>query len=148
MKGFTLLESVLFLAILAVALAGIFSIHQVVLVQSVRPVKLAQAALLAQAKMEEILSDRRISGYSVVTDTRYPAEPPFASVSSSDPLIQRMLANYTRSVRVVDGQKNDLDFSCLATYGSANLRCITVSVHDTVSLESLAVLQTMIAGGP
>lgn len=70
-KGFSLIESIVFIVILAIALTGIISLVISLTRNSVQPVIISQASSIASSYMEEILS----KAFSEATQAACPAPP-------------------------------------------------------------------------
>lgn len=96
-RGFTLIEVVMVIVVLAIAGTGILMYFAGL---SGRPdaVTLAQAAALAQEKMERLIADKKANGFNTVV-----SETPAALPAPFD--------RFTREVEVFCVQESDLDTS-------------------------------------
>jgi prepilin-type N-terminal cleavage/methylation domain-containing protein len=118
-KGFTLIEVILVIVILAIAIPSLISAVSFMTARQVNTIGTTIAADLAQEKMEEIMGDRmnaaRGYGY-IVTGVHYPAETPMAAP----------FGNYNRTVNIICVTAADLNTSVACTTDYKRIQ-VTVS---------------------
>lgn len=100
-KGFTLIEVILVIVVLAIAIPGLISAVSFMTARQVNTVGATIAADLAQEKMEEIMGDRMNAarGYAYVVNANYAAETPMAAP----------FGNYNRTVNIICVTAADLN---------------------------------------
>lgn len=74
--GFSLIETIIVLAVLSIAAVGVLSVFSAGMQGSADPLIVNQALLLAREKMEEAFAQKRVSGFGAVT-TINPGAPAF-----------------------------------------------------------------------
>lgn len=76
-RGFTLVETIAALVILAVAVPPMMFALRQVTVDRIDPIRFSQARWLATERLEDIIADRHSTtrGYDYVSESAYPAEP-------------------------------------------------------------------------
>jgi prepilin-type N-terminal cleavage/methylation domain-containing protein len=79
-RGFSLIEIIVTLVVVSIAAVGVLSVFSVGLRGSADPLILAQAAGLAQEKMDSIMGDKMnpTRGFAWIAPVNYPAENPVA----------------------------------------------------------------------
>jgi prepilin-type N-terminal cleavage/methylation domain-containing protein len=129
-RGFTLIEGVIAMVILAVAIPPmLWSISQAQ-GQRVTPYKVSKARWLAVEKLEDIIADRHSStrGYGYLISSNYPAE---ASISGAP--------GFTRSVAFTETTAN------LSTAGAGYMRAtVTVSWVDGSGTSRTLAISTIL----
>jgi prepilin-type N-terminal cleavage/methylation domain-containing protein len=96
-EGFTLIEVILVVVIMAIAIPGLITVLSVITQGQVNTVGTTTAALLAQERLEEIVADKRSPnrGYAFVVNGNYAPDVP--------------MAGYNRSVNIVCVAATDLN---------------------------------------
>jgi len=91
--GFTLVETIAALVILAVAVPPMMFALRRAAVDRIDPIRFSQARWLATERLEDIIADRHSAtrGYDYVSESHYPPEPAVASSPA-----------FARSVRLVE----------------------------------------------
>jgi prepilin-type N-terminal cleavage/methylation domain-containing protein len=117
-KGFTLIEVILVIVILAIAIPGLISAVSFITARQVNTIGTTTAADLAQEKMEEIMGDRMnpVRSYAYVVNANYAAETPIAAP----------FTNYNRTVNIICVTAADLNTSVACTTDFKRIQ-ITVS---------------------
>lgn len=83
-EGYSLIEMILVIMILAVAIPPIINIFSQNLIKNVNSEIYTKAVLYAEEKLEQILSDKRNYSYSyIVSQNRYPEDTPESGFSRS-----------------------------------------------------------------
>jgi prepilin-type N-terminal cleavage/methylation domain-containing protein len=79
-RGFTLIEAIIAVVVMAIAIPPMFWAFRDSNVRRVDPINVSRARWLAEEKLEDILADARSTtrGYTYVIDANYPAEAPVA----------------------------------------------------------------------
>ncbi len=99
-RGFTLVETLMVIVLIGVVGTGIL-LYFAGMRGGADPLLSVQALELAQEKMEEILSDKKASGFGYIVNVNYPAENPVDGVN---------FPNFNRSTSicfVAEGDLND-----------------------------------------
>ncbi len=135
-KGFTLIEVILALVILAVAIPGMISAVSFMNTRQVSTIGGTTAAALAQERMEQIVGDRinPLRGYGYVIGANYPAEAPMGAP----------FGNYTRTVNIICVNAADLNTSVACTTDYKRVQ-VTVSASGLGPSVPNAVLYTVVA---
>lgn len=126
--GFTLIEAVLTIAILAGGIVGILALYQTNIARSDEMEQTLIAASMAQEQLERIVQDKTYQGYSYVTNSNY---------TSPENLAGYGYPGYTRTTVI-----QEVDATNLTTpQNNSGYKRITVSVAVTggltVSLNTL-----------
>lgn len=133
--GFTLLETVLFLTILALLASGLLTFFPVITARLAVSGQWLPAVFHADGKLEEVMADAGNRGWDHLVTGNYPRET---------------LDNGTRRTTVITTVSRSGDrYGCTDTAAqeSDNPKCITVTVHDsTASL--LAESRLLLWGAP
>lgn len=122
--GFTLIEMIVFILIIGIAASAIFTSFQAVLQKSPTGNRQTTAIALAQERMDLVLAQRQLKGFTSFSD---PCN------SGSPPAICTWPTGYTVSS----------DISPLTISGDSNYKVITI----TVSGLGDAVLKTLVGSG-
>lgn len=99
-KGFTLVEVVVVIVVLAIAIPALVQLSAFILEKGDKSAVVSRAALLAQEKIEEILADKRdtTKGYDwIIASGSYPTET--------------LPNGYTRRVTVTTNTRNGVDYA-------------------------------------
>jgi type II secretory pathway pseudopilin PulG len=108
-KGFTLIEVILMIVILAIAIPGLISAVSFMTARQVNTIGTTTAADLAQEKMEEIMGDRMNPavgfGYGYIINGNYLPETPMVAP----------YGNYNRTVNIICVTAADLNTSVACT---------------------------------
>ncbi|MFC1855442.1 prepilin-type N-terminal cleavage/methylation domain-containing protein [Thermodesulfobacteriota bacterium] len=126
-NGFTLIETILVIIVLAISSYGVLSVFINGLKESASPLQGVQAIELAKEKLEIIIADKHDTskGYAYIVSGNYPAETPVSGFSE-----------FNRSVTLQEIDALDL---ATASPGSGYLK-VTVTVSwssGSISLDSL-----------
>ncbi len=81
-QGVSLVELVIFIAVLSVAVAGITLVLTTVLLQSPITGQISEALSLAQGRMEVVLGERQLTGYAGLSDPCASGSPPAVCAST------------------------------------------------------------------
>lgn len=122
-RGFTLIEAIIAVVVLAVALPPMLFAVREGQRQGVLPVKSAVARRLIEEKLEDILADRHSAtrGYSYVTNTNYASESPVSGFTG-----------YSRSVSITE-----TNAALVATTNGGYKRCVvTVTCSDGANTQT------------
>ena len=92
-QGFTLIEAIIAIVALGILVPALVVLLRSAGLQSAKAERLTQAALLAQGKMDEVISDKKGRGYAYVDSMLTPVP----SLYDDAPL-----PGYTRTVRASD----------------------------------------------
>lgn len=113
--GFTLIEAILAIVVLAVAMPSMFLAIKGAQERRAAPVLAARARFLASEKLEDVVADRQSAarGYAYVVAANYPAEPAVPG-----------FAGFTRTVAIAETD------ATLATPGTG-FKKVTVTVAWT-----------------
>jgi prepilin-type N-terminal cleavage/methylation domain-containing protein len=134
-RGFTFIEVILAIVLLAIAIPGILSAVSFMEQGQVNAVGTTTAANLAQEKMEEIMGDRinPARGFPYIVAGNYPAENPVAG-----------FANYNRSVTITCFTDNTLAVTavCPTDYKQIQMTVQAVGVGPSVPDAVLVSLVT------
>lgn len=76
--GFTLIELIIFIAVISVLAASLFTVVNQVILTYAQPTQTTLAMQLAKARMELILGDRQQKGFDAFSDPCDRASPPAA----------------------------------------------------------------------
>lgn len=92
-RGFTLVETITALVILAMAVPPMMFALRQATVDRIDPIRFSQARWLATERLEDIMADRHSTtrGYDYVSELHYPAEPVVASTPA-----------FARRVRIIE----------------------------------------------
>lgn len=107
--GFTLIEVILIIVVLAIAIPSLIQLLSSTLVNSNKSVIVSQAILYAQEKMEGIIADKKspAKGYNwVTTPGNYPNDVPSSG--------------FTRSVTIETSQHNGIPYAFVQVIVSHN----------------------------
>ncbi len=130
--GFTLIELVVFIVIIGVAAVGLLTSMRSLLPRTVTPATLTKAAEIAQARMELILAQRDVDGFSNFTDP-CAGGTPVAAVCTP-----------TGFTVTVGGVSSSVQWDTVlpgSAYTTAAIRRVTVTVSDgTRNLASVTSL--------
>ncbi|MDP2600613.1 MAG: prepilin-type N-terminal cleavage/methylation domain-containing protein [Deltaproteobacteria bacterium] len=74
-KGFTLIEVIITLSVLAGGVMGVLTLYQRNIEQAARMEQTLIATQLAQEKLEQIIHDKKYQNYAYINTTNYPALP-------------------------------------------------------------------------
>lgn len=127
--GLSLVELVVFVAITAVLMAGIFSVFSTTLQHSMDAGRIQQAALLARERMELILGQRHSQGFAAFTATSF--DPCTSSPPSSQPVCTALPPGYTITTALTDNWGGDPGYKVVTVTvtGSAGTQ-LTALVAD------------------
>ena len=119
--GYSLIEMILVILILAIAIPPIVNIFSQNLTKNVNSEIYTKAILHGEEKLEEILSDKRVHSYSyVTTNDRYQEESPETG--------------YSRSVSIIDASKiiNGIPYAeVIVTVSHANINDVVLTTWIT-----------------
>lgn len=128
-KGFTLVEVILVIVILAIAIPGLISSVGFMAARQVNTMGTTIAADLAQEKMEEILGDRMNigRGFNYIANANYTPE-------STAPTAIAGFPNYIRSVDIICVTAADLNTSvpCTTDFKRVQVKVSTSGVGPSV----------------
>jgi len=134
-KGFTLIEAILVVVILAIVVPGLISAVGFMTARQVNTIGTTMAADLAQEKLEQIEGDRMnpARGFGYIVVGNYPAENPVAGFS-----------NYNRSVALTCFTSSALTTTtaCPTDYKQAQVTVQPVGVGPSVPNAVLVTLFT------
>ena len=136
-KGFTLIEVILIIVILAIVIPGLIGGAGFMSARQVNAVGMTTAADLAQEKMEEIMGDRLNPtppfGFSYIVAGNFPAENPVAG-----------FPNYNRSVTITCFTSNTLAVTgaCPTDYKQVQVTVQPVGVGPSMPSTILLTLVT------
>ena len=92
--GFTLIEVIITLSVLAGGVMGVLTLYQRNIEQAARMEQTLIATQLAQEKLEQILLDKKYQNYAYINATNYPATP--------EDLASQGFAGYTRTTSIAE----------------------------------------------
>ena len=127
-NGFTLIEAVLALVLLAGGLLGIMTLFQRNVSNANVMEQTLKATFLAQERMEQIILDKKYKLYPFIVSANYP---------TSENLTAQGFPGYTRTIQILEVDSNNLSS---ASNGSGYKRitvAVSVSGGDTVTLTTL-----------
>lgn len=134
-NGFTFIEVILVIVIMAVAIPAMISSVSFMVQGQVNAIGTTTAMDLAQERMEEIMGDKRYPprGFAWLVNINYPAETPVAGFS-----------NYNRSVNIVCVNPGALDTSvpCPTGYKRVEVTVQAVGVGSSVPDAELVTVVT------
>lgn len=125
--GLSLVELVVFVAITAVLMAGIFSAFSTTLRHSMDAGRVQQAALLARERMELILGQRHSQGFAAFTATSF--DPCTSSPPSSQPVCTALPPGYAIATALADNWGGDSGY-----------KVVTVTVTGPAGTELTALV--------
>lgn len=130
-KGFTLIEIILLIVILAIAIPGLISVLSFITKGQVNTLGTTTSALLAQEKLEEVVADKRSPnrGYGYITNGNYPADVP--------------MTGYNRSVNIDCVDASDLNTAVACDTGYKRVE-VTVQASGVGPSVPDAVLVTVV----
>jgi len=127
-QGFTFIEAVLTLTLLAGGLMGILTLYQRNVVEANQIEQTLQADYLAQERMEDIIQDKKYNLYAYVTAANYLA---------SEDLTAQGFRGFIRTIQIREVSPSNFS----VTQAGSNYKEITVSVQvpgeNTVTLRTL-----------
>lgn len=128
--GFTLIETVLAISLIAVGFLGTFAMFQNSLGSAVTSVQTLQATWLARERLERVLFSKEMNGYASITTANYPSPETFTGTFSP----------FTRTTQILEVSSANLTS---ASNGSGYKR-VTVAVTwvggHSIQLEGLVTL--------
>ena len=101
-KGFTLIEAILTLTILATGIVGVLTLYQRNIANSDEMAQTLTATLLAQEKLEQIVHDKKYKLYPYIITANYPATEDLTSEGYPD---------YTRTTTIEEVNGTNLTTS-------------------------------------
>lgn len=114
-RGFSLVEAILTLVILAVGTFGVMSIFTSSVDKFNNSEQMSISSFLAQGKLEEMIAGKKSQGYVSITNVNYPANEDLAGLG---------YAGYTRTTTILEVDDADLTTAS----PSSGYKRITVSV--------------------
>lgn len=130
-KGFTLIEAVLTLSVLAGGVFGVLVLYQQNIARSNEMEQTLVATELAQEKLEQIILDKKYQLYAYVIPANYLA---------SEDLTAQGFPGYTRTISILEVNPSDM----ISAQTNSGYKKITVSVAVTggltVTLDTLVTL--------
>ena len=117
-QGFTLIEVVITIVLLAIITSGIMAMFTTFSQSNGDPSVITQATELAQEKLDQIIADKNntVSGFNYVVNASYPAENPVAGFTG-----------FNRSVNIIFVNTGTLNNTA---GGITNYKNITVTVSS------------------
>ena len=137
-KGFTLIEVILAVVILAIAIPSMISAVSFMTARQVNTIGTTTAADLAQERMEEILGDRMnaLRGFIYIANANYTPE-------STTPTAVAGFPSYNRSVNIICVTAANLNTSVACTTAYKRIQ-VTVSAVGVGPSVPDAVLYTVV----
>ena len=130
-NGFTLIEAVLTLSVLAVGLMGILTLYQQNIGKANEMEQTLVATELAQEKLEQIILDKKYKLYAFITAANY---------TSPENMSAQGFPGYTRTTTILEVDPSDM----VSAQSGSGYKKITVSVSVTggltVTLDTLVTL--------
>ena len=117
-KGFTLIEAILTLTILATGIVGVLTLYQRNIANSDEMEQTLTATLLAQEKLEQIVQDKKYKLYPYIITANYPA---------TEDLTAEGYPDYTRTTTIQEVNNTNLTTSQNGT----GYKRVTVGVSVT-----------------
>ncbi|MBF0136339.1 MAG: prepilin-type N-terminal cleavage/methylation domain-containing protein [Magnetococcales bacterium] len=138
-KGFTLIELIVFIVVVAVVMAGIVPLYLQVTLGSKNTREMLQAQYLAQERIEQMEAEKsKGGGFTSVTTTNFPNETNI-NIGAS--------LNFDRTVAIQGATLAGGTLTCDGTnYTSGDYKCIFVQVYrtGTTAANVLGAAQTII----
>ncbi|OGQ05225.1 MAG: hypothetical protein A2W61_01845 [Deltaproteobacteria bacterium RIFCSPLOWO2_01_44_7] len=117
-KGFSLIEAILTMTILAFGIVGVLTIYQQNIERADEMEQTLIASALAQEKLEQIIHDKKYQSYDYIIQSNYPTET----------LASEGYAGYTRTTTITAVSPSNL--SSPPQGNEAGYTKVTVSVQD------------------
>lgn len=121
-KGFSLVELILVMTIIAVGLVTMLLVLHSASMNNANAHYMTVAGKLAEAGLEEIMADRRTRGFDYIVNTNYPDEDPVAG-----------FGNYIRTVNIYFVELSDLN---IEAGGVTDYKRVDVIVESLVDVDS------------
>ena len=100
-RGFSLIEAILTLVILAAGTMGVMSIFTSSVNEFNNSEQMASSSFLAQEKLEKMIGDKKSQGYSYITSANYPSSESLTSPFNG----------YTRTTSILEVSSSNLSSS-------------------------------------
>ncbi len=131
MKGFTLIEVIITLGVLAGGTMGVLAMYQRNIERAAQMEQTTIAMELAQEKLEQIIQDKKYQNYAYINSTNYPATP--------EDLTAQGFKGYTRITTITE-----VDATNLTTpQNGTGYKKITVNI--SAGGTTAATVETMVA---
>lgn len=127
-KGFTLVEAVLTLTLLAGGIVGVLFLFQQNVSKANQMENSLVASFLAQEKMEQIVQDKKYQLYNFIVAANYP---------SPENLAPQGFPGYTRTTTILEVSPNDLSSQQPGSGYKRVTVAVAISGGETIALTTL-----------
>lgn len=130
-NGFTLIEAILTLGVLAAGLLGVLLLYHQNVARSGEMEQTLVATLLAQERLEQIIHDKKYQGYAFINSSNYPV---------TEELTPEGFPGYLRTLTIVEVNTTDLTTPRVGSGYKRVAVGVQIPGGDLIQLETLVTL--------